>query len=57
MSDSYSKEINKNLLRNKTCENCRYKLVSNSTDWCHIQSYQPSRNTCKNWKAIVKNNY
>lgn len=45
------KEDLKNKLRDKTCDNCVF-ITSNLSGWCMISSYQPSKNTCKYWRAV-----
>lgn len=46
-------EITKNLLRGKICRNCKYRVLYNTTSWCYMKDYEPSRGTCTNWKKLV----
>jgi len=46
------KELTKNLLKNKTCDNCyarRIIIKEHKTIWCLAGDYRPRENTCKFW--------
>lgn len=46
------KELTKNLLRNKTCDNCyarRLTIRAIDPKWCLAKSCRPKENTCELW--------
>lgn len=53
-----NKKITKNLLKDQTCENCRWGK-SLTTSWCWIYSYRPSLDTCEYWEITryAKNSF
>lgn len=42
----------KNLLRDKTCNNCRFRYRWPGTKWCFVVTNRPDKDTCKLWKKI-----
>lgn len=47
------REVNKNILRNKMCKNCKYS-GRDGIDWCYMQPNKPSKGTCVKWKPKIK---
>jgi len=68
MKKENTKKIVKQLLRNKTCNNCRYLIMSeeerqqyrsywgeeSSENWCLMMTNRPKENVCINWKDEVE---